>query len=202
MKKIILETGQNLVDIAIQEYGTLEAQDTICKDNNLAFDADLFAGQVLLIRENGVDELPFFDEAVIKAYQRKSADKPYIVNSRTPGADTPSPGEIIDLPTFYGAGSADLDEAGILALTKIFRRKKETENVPYTANMQRLWYVYPLEFGMLSHAYQNGGYDAFTSFDVLTITLTIDGNEVDYYALRLKHDTYLTVDDNFKISFQ
>lgn len=203
MKSIILETGQNLIDIAIQEYGTLEATDTICKDNTLAFDTDLFAGQVLLIREKGVDDMPFYDEAIIKAYQRRSsADKPYLVNSRTPGAYTPSPGEITDLPTFYGAGSADLDEAGILELTKIFRKKKETDNVPYTANMQRLWYVYPIEFGILNHAYLNGGYDAFTSFDILTITLQINGTDVDYYAQRLKHDTFLTVDDNLTISFQ
>ena len=55
MKTILVESGQNMIDIAIQEYGRLEAVETVWTDNALAQDADLYPGQQLLIREAGVD---------------------------------------------------------------------------------------------------------------------------------------------------
>ena len=39
------------MDIAIQQYGTVEALVTLCGDNNLELDADLLAGQQLYIQD-------------------------------------------------------------------------------------------------------------------------------------------------------
>ena len=201
MKTILVESGQNMIDIAIQEYGRLEAVETVWTDNALAQDADLYPGQQLLIREAGVDVIPVTDDTVMGVYKSralKDKNGVFLVNSRSPGADEPAPPVTPDLPSYYGSGPADFDSA---ELTTIYRRKKEADDLPFVANMERLWYVYPQVFGVISHAYQNGGYDAISSFDQLTVTLMINDAEVEYYAYRLQHDTYLTEADNFKISF-
>lgn len=201
MKTIFVETGQNMIDIAIQEYGKLEAVETVWTDNGLAQDADLYPGQALRIRESGVDEIPVTDDTVMGVYSSRAAkDKNgvFLVNSRSPGADEPAPPVLPDLPSYYGSGPADFDDA---ELTALYRRTKEADDLPFVADMERLWYVYPQAFGLITHAYQNGGYDAISSFDLLTVTLRPIDADVDYYAYRLNHDTYLTEADNFKISF-
>jgi len=201
MKLIYIESGQNIIDIALQEYGKLEAVETVCLDNGLAYDADLYAGQQLLIREVGKDDIPVKDDTVLSVYARKaSKDKNglFLVNSRSPSGDAPV---IPDnsLPTYYGDGPDDFWSTELIT---IYRGKKETANLPFNANMDRLWYVYPQAYGQLSHAFQSGGYDAISSFERLNVTLVINDNDVQYYAYRLNHDTYLTDADNLKITFE
>ncbi|WP_442795307.1 LysM peptidoglycan-binding domain-containing protein [Pelobium manganitolerans] len=202
MKTITIETGQNIIDIAEQEYGTLEAVYHVCNDNNLPYDALLYAGQKLVIREFGVDDILFINVAVLNEFKRKEKDGlPFLVNSRTPMAELP-PAETVDLPSFYGAGAVGLNAEGILGLTQIFRQSQAADDLPFVADMERLFYATPSVFGHVAHAYQLGGYDARTSFDELMMNLIINGEVQPYYVLRLKHDTYLTEADNFKITFR
>lgn len=56
MKTVIVEEGQNIMDIAIQEYGKADAFVDVCDDNNLEYDAVLTPGQVLNIKDTSVNE--------------------------------------------------------------------------------------------------------------------------------------------------
>lgn len=50
MREVIIEWGQHLVDICVQELpGVPDALDIICSLNNLEYDAELYAGQVLIV---------------------------------------------------------------------------------------------------------------------------------------------------------
>lgn len=70
MKLITVESGQNLIDIALQEYGTPEALVTICADNALEYDANLVPDQALAIRQTGVDKIDFINMTVLAEYQK------------------------------------------------------------------------------------------------------------------------------------
>jgi hypothetical protein len=48
---ITVQAGQTAIDIAIQQYGTVEALVTLLADNNLELDSDLIAGQQLYIQD-------------------------------------------------------------------------------------------------------------------------------------------------------
>ena len=54
MKKIIVCEGQNILDICIQEYGSVEALVQLAIDNDLRIDADLTAGQELVINSDHI----------------------------------------------------------------------------------------------------------------------------------------------------
>lgn len=49
MRIILVEAGQSLIDVAIQEFGTADALSAICGLNNLEFDEDIYPGQSLLL---------------------------------------------------------------------------------------------------------------------------------------------------------
>ena len=49
MRTITIEEGQNLIDIAVQEFGTADGLSTICDLNDLEFDEDLKPGQILVL---------------------------------------------------------------------------------------------------------------------------------------------------------
>ena len=49
MRSILVEEGQNLIDIAVQELGSADGLKTICELNDLEYDEDLQAGQTLLL---------------------------------------------------------------------------------------------------------------------------------------------------------
>jgi len=49
-KTILVEYGQSMVDIAMQEYGSVIAVRLIIDDNDLSFDSSLEPGRSLLIR--------------------------------------------------------------------------------------------------------------------------------------------------------
>lgn len=54
-RKIIVEFGQSLVDIAVQEFGTADGLSVICELNNLEFDDDLDSGQILILPDRDPD---------------------------------------------------------------------------------------------------------------------------------------------------
>lgn len=203
MKQIPVDSGQCIIDIAIQEYGKLEAEQTVCQDNNLQPDDDLYPGQQLNIRESGIDDIPFSDQTVLDEWLKVESitGKPYEVNSKVPGADTPVPPPVTDLPAFYGAGPVGMSNADIMLLSQIFAHGK-TATMLFTANMERLWYVYPAVYGDLSHAYQTGEYDTISLFDKISLVLNINGTDQNYFAYRLQYDTYLEAEDNLAISFE
>jgi hypothetical protein len=51
MRTILVLDRQNLVDIAIQYYGTAAAVIDLCQDNNLELDSDITPGTKLLIQD-------------------------------------------------------------------------------------------------------------------------------------------------------
>ncbi|WEK18175.1 MAG: hypothetical protein P0Y49_15395 [Candidatus Pedobacter colombiensis] len=51
MRKVTVIVGQNIMDIAMQEYGDADAIVELCDMNNLELDDDVYAGQVLLLRD-------------------------------------------------------------------------------------------------------------------------------------------------------
>ena len=53
MKIVIVRADQDIYDICIQEFGSLEQQQLIINDNNLNFNGDIVQGQELII--NNID---------------------------------------------------------------------------------------------------------------------------------------------------
>ena len=55
--KIIVQEGQTIIDIALQQYGGVEGVQLLIADNNLpdGFATVLIAGQTLLIKSGAVD---------------------------------------------------------------------------------------------------------------------------------------------------
>ena len=54
MRQVMIEYGQSILDIAIQEYGNASAAPTLVSDNQLSFDTLLTAGAYLNIRTEDV----------------------------------------------------------------------------------------------------------------------------------------------------
>lgn len=52
--KIIVEPGRNLLDIAMQEYGSIDGLLKLCNDNNLRVGEQIQAGTELIINSNSV----------------------------------------------------------------------------------------------------------------------------------------------------
>lgn len=51
MRKVTVIIGQNIMDIAMQEYGNPDAIVELCDLNNLEIDEEIFPGQILNLRE-------------------------------------------------------------------------------------------------------------------------------------------------------
>lgn len=51
MKTVIVNSGQTLEDISLQEYGCIDGVVTLLQDNGLGMDDDLYPGQPVLIRQ-------------------------------------------------------------------------------------------------------------------------------------------------------
>lgn len=62
----IVEPGQNLVDVAMQEYGSAEAVVEICNENNFDVGQAITAGAVLKM-----DEANIKDKRLVKYYKDK-----------------------------------------------------------------------------------------------------------------------------------
>lgn len=56
MRTIIVTDRQNIVDVAIQYYGSAAAVIDLCIDNNLELDTDLVPGTALLIQDTYPDD--------------------------------------------------------------------------------------------------------------------------------------------------
>lgn len=52
MKKVVVRSNQNIYDVCLQEYGTLEFLNKLIVDNNLTYSGDITQGQELSIDEN------------------------------------------------------------------------------------------------------------------------------------------------------
>jgi hypothetical protein len=61
-----VRAGQCLLDVAIQNYGSMEALFVLAKDNGLEVDDDIAAGQLLQIRETLPDTA---DPDIVAYYQ-------------------------------------------------------------------------------------------------------------------------------------
>ena len=58
MKKATVHKQQNILDLAIQEYGSIEGLLELAKENNLSLDEDMVAGSVLSVDESKIINLP------------------------------------------------------------------------------------------------------------------------------------------------
>lgn len=65
MKNVPVAYGQNILDIALQEYGDAEGLFDLCQDNNLSLSEVLTVGQILVIDEAKIRNL-----RVVQEYQR------------------------------------------------------------------------------------------------------------------------------------
>ncbi len=54
MRGIVVREWQNIIDVCIQEYGSIERLVKLCVDNGLALDDELEAGQVILIDDSAI----------------------------------------------------------------------------------------------------------------------------------------------------
>lgn len=54
MKKIIVRADQDIFDICIQEFGSLEQMSVLINDNDLGFNGDIIQGQELIINNEDV----------------------------------------------------------------------------------------------------------------------------------------------------
>jgi hypothetical protein len=50
----ILQPGQNLIDVALQEYGSIDGLLKLCNDNNIAIGQNVNPGTSLIIDSNSV----------------------------------------------------------------------------------------------------------------------------------------------------
>ena|SRR5690606_24563994 len=55
MTQVTVESGQSIVDIAVQELGSSEGLKVICDLNNLEYDDDLYPGQVLILPDRDLN---------------------------------------------------------------------------------------------------------------------------------------------------
>lgn len=64
MSEVTVRSNQDIYDICIQEYGTLEFLGKLIDDNNLNFDGEISQGQVLEIDkvQNGNEDIKDFYE--------------------------------------------------------------------------------------------------------------------------------------------
>ena len=64
MKTVIVRSNQDIYDICVQEFGTVEFLGKLIEDNNLNFDGAITQGQVLLIdkEQNGNEDVKDFFE--------------------------------------------------------------------------------------------------------------------------------------------
>lgn len=51
MRTVTVIIGQNLMDIAMQEYGEADSLSELCDMNGLEIDQDIYPGQILTLRE-------------------------------------------------------------------------------------------------------------------------------------------------------
>ena len=74
---IQVQHGQNLIDVAIQHYGSAASLVELAQANNLALDADLQPGQTLSLPESETAIAVFAD------YLKESGKK--VISGETPG---------------------------------------------------------------------------------------------------------------------
>jgi len=68
MKQVIVQQGQTIVDIALQEYGSVEGLFAFLEANqNLDLDSQLEPGQKVLVREEDV-----VNSDIVNYYQRNN----------------------------------------------------------------------------------------------------------------------------------
>lgn len=79
-KKITVEHGQNLIDIAMQEYGSIIGLRLIIDDNNMSFDDSLQPGRELLIRKELVPNPD--DSTNAGFYQDSVVQKNYMLSQK------------------------------------------------------------------------------------------------------------------------
>ena len=82
MKTIIVRANQDIYDICVQEYGTLEFIGKLIDDNSLPFSALIIQGQELVIdnnRNNGNEDVKDFFEL-----QDKKSQNGYIFKNDIP----------------------------------------------------------------------------------------------------------------------
>ncbi len=68
MKKVIVHKRQNVIDLAIQEYGSIEGLLELAKENNLSLDEDMVVGSTLFVDASKITNKPlvgFFKEKKI-----------------------------------------------------------------------------------------------------------------------------------------
>jgi hypothetical protein len=63
----IVQPGQNLIDIAMQLYGSAESVFSLCIDNNIDIDNSIVPGQVLII-----DSDKIVDKKLVEYYAQKN----------------------------------------------------------------------------------------------------------------------------------
>jgi len=61
MKKVTVQKQQNIIDLAIQEYGSIEGLIQLAKDNDLSLDEDMVAGAMLEVNESKINNQPLVD---------------------------------------------------------------------------------------------------------------------------------------------
>ncbi len=66
MKKILIEAGQNLADVAVQEFGGIDALLSLCLDNNLELGAEVEPGTELSINPAHIQ-----DKKILQYYKTK-----------------------------------------------------------------------------------------------------------------------------------
>jgi len=77
----IVSEGQNLFDVAIETYGSIEGVFQLFADNELGFDHVLFSGQELLVNRNIVTDLVmrnYYEERELRV-NTGVADPPLII---------------------------------------------------------------------------------------------------------------------------
>lgn len=70
MKTVNAKTGQGIEDLALQEYGCLEAQQLIWQDNSMGPDTLLYPGQPVLIRDV-VEDINGNNQAIARHFAQK-----------------------------------------------------------------------------------------------------------------------------------
>ncbi len=90
MKQVIVEYGQSLLDCVIQYYGKIDALETFCTDNNLAYDALLITGSSLKVRTT--EPVPGEDKQIREYFEKR---KLMVVSGM------PMNGEVLPVPEDY-----------------------------------------------------------------------------------------------------
>jgi hypothetical protein len=207
--------GQNLLDICLNTYGSLDFMIKLLQDNDIDnINVSPISGQLFTW-----DETLTVDQLVNQISQNSNivyATK-FLANSPAVGTvqngssgiviagnnEQGQPGGEItpsgNYPSYIGSvDSLTPSESEVKAMT-VLNGLKADQSINYTVNFKRFAFFYPAVYGNLSSIKDTNDFEIKSGFTKSTVYFTVSGSLVLYYGYTLTRPTTQT---NFNVLFK